>query len=395
MAANLAVNVSNALPKDQSPTIYTWVDSLVVLHWICGQETYKQLVANRVARIHAHPEIQWRYVPTSVNPADIASQGGLISSSELWWTGPEWFQHPQKWPNNPVVRTSPEAEAEAKVIHEVLCVLQTEPASDEFDDLLERSSFHRTLRICAWINRFIHNSRRPGKRVGPIATEGVKAVKEWWIKRVQFRDTLQSHYPDTCGRLGLEASEHGILVCKGRIQGSYPIYLPHNAPFMKKLVQRVHCETLHGGVGLTMAAVREQYWVPRLRALVKKVRLECWGCKRFRARAVTSPVRGLLPNDRTNPGAAFEVVGIDFAGPVRYRKSAKSKGKAYLAIFACSLSRAIHLELVRNLETSTFIVCLKKYIARHGRPRVIYTDNGGTFVKTSTWLKQLRKGEDL
>ena len=293
------------------------------------------------------------------------------------------------------MRTSPGAEAEAKGTREVLCVSQTEPASDEFDDLLERSSFRRTLRICAWINRFIHNSRRPGKRVGPIATEEVKAAKEWWIKRVQFRDTLQSHYPDTCGRLGLEASDHGILVCKGRIQGSYPTYLPHNAPFTKKLVQRVHCETLPGGVGLTMAAVREQYWVPRLRALVKKVRVECWGCKRFRARAVTSPVPGLLPNDRTNPGAAFEVVCIDFAGPVSYRKSAKSEGKAYLAIFACRLSRAIHLELVRNLETSTFIVCLKKYIARRGRPRVVYTDNGGTFVKTSAWLKQIRKDEGV
>ena len=62
----------------------------------------------------------------------------------------------------------------------------------------------------------------------------------------------------------------------------------------------------------------------------------------------------------------FEVVGIDFAGPVRYRKSAKSEGKAYLAIFACSLSRATHLELVRNLEMSTCIMCLKKYMARCG-----------------------------
>ena len=76
MAANLAVNVSNALPKDQSPSIYAWVDSLVVLHWICSQGTYKQLVANGVAKIHAH---------LSVNPADIASRGGLISFSELWW----------------------------------------------------------------------------------------------------------------------------------------------------------------------------------------------------------------------------------------------------------------------------------------------------------------------
>ena len=117
-------------------------------------------------------------------------------------------------------------------------------------------------------------------------------------------------------------------------------------PFTKKLVQRVHCETLHEGVGLTMATVREQYWVPPLRALVKKVCLGCWGCKRFRAKAVTSPVPGLLLNDRTNLEAAFEVVGIDFAGPVRYRKSVKSEGKAYLAIFACSLSRAVDIHRV-------------------------------------------------
>ena len=104
---------------------------------------------------------------------------------------------------------------------------------------------------------------------------------------------------------------------------------------------------------------------------------------------------GQLPDDRTTPGIAFEVIGVDFAGPVRFRKSNKAEGKAYLCIFACSLSRAIHLELLRNLETSTFIMCLKRYIARQGRPRVVYSDNGGAFTKTSKWLEQLRKDEKL
>ena len=75
--------------------------------------------------------------------------------------------------------------------------------------------------------------------------------------------------------------------------------------------------------------------------------------------------------------------------------SNKSEGKANLCIFACSLSRAIHLELLRNLETSTFIMCLERYIARPGRPRVVYSDNGGAFTKTSKWLEQLRKDEKL
>jgi hypothetical protein len=57
----------------------------------------------------------------------------------------------------------------------------------------------------------------------------------------------------------------------------------------------------------------------------------------------------------TTPGAAFEVIGVDFARPMKFRKSSK-EGKSYLVIFACSLSRTVHLELLRNLETSTFIV---------------------------------------
>lgn len=138
--------------------------------------------------------------------------------------------------------------------------------------------------------------------------------------------------------------------------------------FTKKLVQQIHAKALHGGVSLTMASIREEYWIPPLRWLVKSVRSACWGCKRFQA---------------------FEVIGTDFVGPICYKLSKKRKGKAYLVIFACSLLRAVQLELVPNLETSTFLPCLKHLIARWGRPKVFYSDNGSTFVKAAKWLKQL------
>ena len=102
---------------------------------------------------------------------------------------------------------------------------------------------------------------------------------------------------------------------------------------------------------------------------------------------------GKLPTDRTTGGAAFEVIGTDFAGPIRYRCSNKRERKSYLVIFSCSLSRAIHLELINNLETTTFLPCLKRLIARRARPRTIYSDNGSTFVKASKWLKEVRDDE--
>ena len=144
-----------------------------------------------------------------------------------------------------------------------------------------------------------------------------------------------------------------------------------------------------------MAATRERYWVPKLRSLVKSVRRKCNGCMRFRTTAFTRPAPGKLPQDRTTGGTAFEVIGTDFAGPIRYKRTQRNEGKAYLAIFACSLSRAVHLELLRNMETETFISCLKCYIARCGRPRIIYLDNGGTFIKTARWISELRRDEKL
>ena len=396
MATNLMENVRNALPKELVPSMFAWLDSTVALHWICGNGAYKQFVGNRVAKIQEHSTIRWRHVPTKDNPADIASRGGQVSSSSLWWSGPEWLQDPAEWPENPVTRPSTETDSEAKIIREVLCVAKTtKPGSDEFDDLLESNTLRRTLRVFAWINRFIHNCRFRARRSGPLDTEEIETVKNWWIIRVQHRDATEAHYKETSGRLGLLTDDRGITVCGGRIQGNHPVYLPRSSVFTEKLVQRVHCETLHGGVGLTMAALRENFWIPRLRSLVKMVRKRCWGCKRFRLKAVPPPVPGLLPENRTTIATAFEVIGVDFAGPIRFRKSSKAEGKSYLAIFACSLSRAVHLELLRNLETGTFIMSFKRFIARRGRPRVIYSDNGGTFVKANKWLEQLRKDERL
>ncbi len=393
MATNLLVNLQNALDNIPTPQLFGWVDSTVVLHWIRGNGQYKQFVANRVGKIQLNGEIQWRYVPTDENPADLASRGGPVKSKVLWEKGPKWLQDKSEWPENPVTQSSRASEEEAKVVKEVLTVAKTQEG-DEFDHLLERVNLRRALRVGAWVRRFVHNCRNK-RKLGPLTTEEVTTVRNWWIRRVQERERTEPHFGKLQAELGLQPNKDNLLVCHGRIRGQYPIYLPRDAKFTEKLVQRVHGETLHGGVSLTMAAVREQFWVPRLRSLVKLVRSRCYGCKRFRAIAMTKPAPGQLPEERTTVGGAFEVVGTDFAGPIRYKRKQKKEGKAYLAIFACSLSRAVHLELLPNMETETFIACLKRLIARRGRPRIIYSDNGGTFVKAEKWLSQLRKDEQL
>ena len=76
-------------------------------------------------------------------------------------------------------------------------------------------------------------------------------------------DSSALHYEQIRRALNLQVNAQGLVKCCGRIQGRYPIYLPTDAIFTRNLVQKLHYETLHGGVGLTMVAVREIYWVPQ------------------------------------------------------------------------------------------------------------------------------------
>ena len=94
-------------------------------------------------------------------------------------------------------------------------------------------------------------------------------MKEWWIKRVQTQDMQKPEFEQTRQMLNLVPNEDGVLECHGRVQGKHPVYIPADATFTRTLVQRIHAETLHGGVPLTMAAIREMYWIPTLRKLVK------------------------------------------------------------------------------------------------------------------------------
>ena len=89
----------------------------------------------------------------------------------------------------------------------------------------------------------------------------------------------------------------------------------------------------------------------------------------------------------------YQTIGIDFAGPIKYRLTPKTEGKAYLVLYACSLTQGVYLDLLPSLETDKFLTSLKGFIARRGRPQVIYSDNGSTFKAAADWISKVRKEE--
>ena len=94
-----------------------------------------------------------------------------------------------------------------------------------------------------------------------------------------------------------------------------------------------------------------------------------------------------LPADKISTESPFTYVGLDMFGPFmvkQYRKEMKQYG----IIFTCLSSHAVHLEVVQNMETDSFIQALRRFIARRGNIRLIRCVNGTNFVGTKSELQR-------
>jgi hypothetical protein len=65
--------------------------------------------------------------------------------------------------------------------------------------------------------------------------------------------------------------------------------------------------------------------------------------------------------------------------------------KGYIAIFVCFVTKAIHIEVVTSLTIEAFLAALRRFIARWGKPKTIYSDNGTNFQGASNQLHDIYK----
>jgi len=81
---------------------------------------------------------------------------------------------------------------------------------------------------------------------------------------------------------------------------------------------------------------------------------------------------------------------VDFAGPIKIRVGLRKSVpvKAYVAVFVCLSTKAVHLEAVSDLSADAFMACLRRFISRRELPLHIWSDNGTYFVSTQRILRQ-------
>ena len=168
--------------------------------------------------------------------------------------------------------------------------------------------------------------------------------------------------------------------------------LPHKHKLTRLIVENEHKRLLHAGCQAVLSSLRQKFWSISGKSLVRLVIHNCIKC--FRANPKTLNYKmGDLPTARVQQDFPFSTCGVDFAGPFNI-KEGKTRGrkivKAYVCLFVCFATKAVHLELAENLSTEAFLNFLRRFVSRRGRCHNIHSDNGTNFVGAARQLKELQ-----
>ncbi|XP_063994589.1 uncharacterized protein LOC135172476 [Diachasmimorpha longicaudata] len=422
MVTNLMAYVQRALELEDAE-LYLWSDSSVAIAWINGDPSrWKDFVQNRVLKIQETlPTAKWNHINGKENPADCASRG--ISPTELrehhlWWTGPSWLvQPPEQWVAASTEAASTELASTSELASAV--AMEAKPPTissypvhivDE-DALINRiSSWNKVARITAWVNRAVNKFKgQPTPDSPQLGTTEIEDGRLFWVKYTQRRYFEREINILKTGR-SLAAKhrmatltpylENDVMRMGGRLRNSTldleeknPIILPRHSPLSSLIIAEAHQRSFHGGTQLTLAHIRQRYWIIGGRAPVRSHILKCVICARHRA-VRAQQLMGQLPSRRVTPSRVFLHSGVDFAGPInilRWRGSGAGKTmyKAYICLFVCFATSATHLELVTDLTADGFIAAYKRFTARRGICATLTSDRGLNFIGAEKELRQI------
>ena len=392
--------------------IRCWTDSISALYWVRGvNKEWKIFVENRVQEIRKLvPDDLWAHCPGKENPADIPTRKLLPSVFEQqseWWTGPPWLmQNESSWPQKKVLDEIPKDcvsemrknNAETTTLHTV-----AKPVVNLNDviSIETFSSYNKLVRTVALVQRFIGKCKKTSTAKGELSSSEIQKAEELIILSVQSQ-LDQKNLTNPEKQLGLYKDEQGLVRCKGRLNNSdlnvetrNPILLPRDHPLTTLVIRQCHANVLHNGVKETLLELRSRFWVVKGRQLTKKILHSCVTCRRIEGISYGKPETGQMPEFRVKGSHAFSSVGVDFAGPLYVKNQSNSLDKVYLTIFTCATTRAIHLELVSDLSTDSFLLCLKRFVNRRGTPNIIVSDNAKTFKSASKTLTRLFKSNSV
>lgn len=381
--------------------MFMWSDSRTVLQWIRSEHRkYKPFVAHRVAEIvDGVGSSPWRWIPTKMNVADDGTRVPMkeqIDDTNRWLRGPAFLLAPDDtWPAEPTEGAAlikDDEEIRSRFIGLV---------SDDADWCGRFSSYLRMCRAMAWALRFIRNAKavKADRRRGELGADEVEAATLKLCRGAQM-SRFEAEYKALSQGKQIERSSpllalmpymggDGLMRVYGRTDlaevqhlaedAKRPILLPKDHRFTALMVHQQHVKMSHQFDDGVICAVRQRYWIPHLRTLVRSVKNRCQACK-IRNVQPQPPVAGQLPIDRLTPYVfPFTYTGLDFFGTIIVAVGRRNE-KRWIALFTCLTVRAVHMEVAADLSSDACILCICNFCNTRGVPSRIRSDCGTNFV---------------
>ncbi|KAI7790024.1 hypothetical protein IRJ41_019694, partial [Triplophysa rosa] len=153
----------------------------------------------------------------------------------------------------------------------------------------------------------------------------------------------------------------------------HPIVLDPKNAITKLLIKEFDERLLHPGAERVYAEMR--YWILRGRQAIKHRQQSCLSCQKWRAQPKVPQMADLPPERLRLLCPPFYSTGGD-----RTRNA---------GVLKCLTTRVVHIELLNSMDVDAFLLALRRFIARRGRPHEIRSDCGTNFRGAERELREV------
>ncbi|KAE8278169.1 hypothetical protein D5F01_LYC23757 [Larimichthys crocea] len=370
-----------------------WTDSTTVLTWLQSESCqYKIFVAHRITEILEHTAASdWRYTDSASNPADDITRGKTLkelAAPHRWNQGPPFlYLPPYQWPLNP---SSPSTEATTELRKSVFCGTA---------HVLPPSVPPNLLQFQCWEDLVVRTSQH----IFPSLDADPQAPDRPYVETLLLQHAQQESFPEEYALLQANKPiskqsplnnlapefDHttNLIRVGGRLRKSEDLDYSNMQPvvldpknYITQLLIKDHDKRLkHPGPERVFASLRRNYWILRGRQAIRKHQHSCIDCRKRKARPLIPRMADLPPSRLRLFKPPFWSTGMDCFGPFLI-KVGRRREKRWGILFKCLTTRCIHIDLLSGLDTDSFLMSFRRFVARRGTPFEVHSDHGTNFV---------------
>ena len=165
----------------------------------------------------------------------------------------------------------------------------------------------------------------------------------------------------------------------------HPVILDAPHPLVHLFLKHLHERHCNHGVECLRALSQQNFWLLILRSTLGSIQLDYLTCRKRKAETFTLIKVDVLLEKPAFWSPPFSNTKIDFFGPF-YVSVKLSTEKLWEFRFTCLNTRAVYLQVVRPMDTSSCVTEFERFASRHGVPGVSWSDYGINFPATEKEL---------